>query len=83
MVPAGLTALTAGLDPETLDDATFAALLGAAGLGGPDGRIALPERMAPVNALLDALPPSLREALLLGVIDRLSRPSDDTATPWT
>jgi hypothetical protein len=32
--------------------------------------------MAPVNALLDLLPPALREALLLGVIDRLARPSD-------
>jgi hypothetical protein len=31
--------------------------------------------MAPVNALLDACPLPLREALLLGVLDRLSRPS--------
>jgi len=31
--------------------------------------------MAPVNALLDACPPPLREALLLGVLDRLSRPT--------
>jgi hypothetical protein len=31
--------------------------------------------MAPVNALLDACPPGLREALLLGVLDRLSRPT--------
>ena len=38
-------------------------------------RLALPERMAPVNALLDACPPALREALLLGVLDRLSRPT--------
>ena len=34
-----------------------------------------PRRMAPVNALLDACPPALREALLLGVLDRLSRPT--------
>ena len=32
-------------------------------------------RMAPVNALLDACPLPLREALLLGVLDRLSRPT--------
>ena len=40
-----------------------------------DGALALPRRMAPVNALLDACPPALREALLLGVLDRLSRPT--------
>jgi sphinganine-1-phosphate aldolase len=28
-----------------------------------------------VNALLDACPPALREALLVGVLDRLSRPT--------
>ena len=44
-------------------------------LAGSDGSLALPERMAPVNALLDACPPGLREALLLGVLDRLSRPT--------
>ncbi|MGW5240497.1 pyridoxal phosphate-dependent decarboxylase family protein [Monashia sp. NPDC004114] len=83
VVSTELTAMTSALDPATLDDATFTALLGAAGLGGDDGRIALPQRMAPVNALLDVLPPALREALLLGVIDRLARPSDGTATPTT
>jgi hypothetical protein len=31
--------------------------------------------MAPVNALLDALPTALREVLLLGVVDRLARPT--------
>ena len=45
------------------------------GLAGSDGALALPRRMAPVNALLDACPPPLREALLLGVLDRLSRPT--------
>ena len=42
--------------------------------------------MAPVNALLDALPPALREVLLLGVVDRLARPHPDTTkavTPGT
>ena len=75
VVSAELAAMAAGLDAATLDEATFAALLGQAGLAGADGGIALPERMAPVNALLDVLPPALREALLLGVIDRLARPS--------
>jgi len=74
-VDPGLAALVAGIDPAALDDEGFARLLGAAGLAGPDGSLALPERMAPVNALLDACPPPLREALLLGVLDRMSRPT--------
>ncbi|HET8987789.1 MAG TPA: hypothetical protein VFN43_04685, partial [Humibacillus sp.] len=77
------------LDPSALDDAAFDGLLALAGLSGGGASdagaagdswgngsgITLPERMAPLNALLDALPPALREALLLGVIDRLARPT--------
>ena len=74
-VDPGLRALVGSLDPTTLDDQGFAGLLSAAGLAGSDGGLALPRRMAPVNALLDACPPGLREALLLGVLDRLSRPT--------
>jgi glutamate/tyrosine decarboxylase-like PLP-dependent enzyme len=74
-IPPALAGAVAALDPATLDDATFDGLLQAAGLAGADGDLALPERMAPVNALLDAAPPRLREALLLGVLDRLSRPT--------
>ena len=70
-----LAGMLAGLDPATVDDAGFAGLLAAAGLAGEGGGIALPTRMAPVNALLDACPPALREALLVGVLDRLSRPT--------
>ncbi|GAA1834477.1 aminotransferase class V-fold PLP-dependent enzyme [Pseudonocardia ailaonensis] len=64
-----LRAAAAQLDPSTLDDAAFDGLLAAAGLSG-DG---LPTRMAPVNALLDAAPPRLREALLIAFLDRLTR----------
>ncbi len=74
-VDPGLGGMLADLDPAGLDDAAFARLLAAAGLAGDDGGIALPARMAPVNALLDACPPRLREALLVGVLDRLSRPT--------
>ena len=74
-VDPGLAGLLGSIDPATLDDAGFAGLLAAAGLAGSDGTLALPRRMAPVNALLDACPPPLREALLLGVLDRLSRPT--------
>jgi sphinganine-1-phosphate aldolase len=59
----------AALDPSTLDDAAFDGLLALAGLGG----MAVPKRMAPVNALLDAAPPRLREALLIAFLDRLTR----------
>ncbi|HET9022286.1 MAG TPA: aminotransferase class V-fold PLP-dependent enzyme [Ornithinibacter sp.] len=70
-----LAGLVGALDPATLDEAGFAGLLAAAGLAGEDGALTLPARMAPVNALLDACPTALREALLLGVLDRLSRPT--------
>ncbi|MEO7061254.1 MAG: pyridoxal-dependent decarboxylase [Lapillicoccus sp.] len=72
--PPELAAMVATIDPTTLDEAAFDGLLGAAGLAGPGG-LALPERMAPVNALLDAAPPRLREALLVAFLDRLSRPT--------
>ena len=42
---------------------------------GAGGAVELPERMAPVNALLDACPAPLRAALLVGVLDRLFRPT--------
>jgi glutamate/tyrosine decarboxylase-like PLP-dependent enzyme len=70
-----LVVAASSIDPEHLDEETFSGLLAVAGLSDGSGGLALPERMAPVNALLDALPPGLREALLLGVIDRLARPS--------
>ncbi len=70
-----LAGLVGSLDPSTLDESGFTGLLAAAGLAGDDGQIALPQQMAPVNALLDACPPALREALLIGVLDLLSRPT--------
>ena len=73
--PEELVVAASSVDPEHLDEETFAGLLAVAGLADGSGALALPERMAPINALLDALPPDLREALLLGVIDRLTRPT--------
>ena len=72
-VDPGVAAALAGLDPDTLDDAGFDQLLALAGLAGAEG-LALPERMAPVNALLDVAPARVREALLRGFLDRVSRP---------
>ncbi|MEV8371544.1 aminotransferase class V-fold PLP-dependent enzyme [Kribbella sp. NPDC056861] len=60
------------LDPALLDDAAFDGLLEIAGLGTGE---TLPDRMAPVNALLDVAPPRLREALLIAFLDRLMRPA--------
>lgn len=68
-----LRAAAQALDPATLDDAAFDGLLGLAGLAGDGGAVAVPSRMAPVNALLDAAPPPLREALLVAFLDRLTR----------
>jgi glutamate/tyrosine decarboxylase-like PLP-dependent enzyme len=73
--PPELVAAATSIDPADIDEATFDGLLALAGLAGEGGQLALPERMAPVNALLDALPPALREALLLGFVDRLTRPA--------
>jgi sphinganine-1-phosphate aldolase len=61
------------LDPATLDDAAFDGLLAIAGLADGNGALAVPKRMAPVNALLDVAPPRLREALLIAFLDRLTR----------
>ena len=61
------------VDPETLDDVGLAQLFTRAGLGGPEG-VTLPERMGPVNALLDLAPPVLRERLMVAFLDQLTRP---------
>ena len=79
-VDAGVAAYVATLDPATLTDDDFDGLLAAAGLVGEspddDGGLALPSRMAEVNALLDLASPALREAVLVSFLDRLQRPTD-------
>lgn len=68
-----LAAAAQQLDPDGLTDEQFDELLRVAGLDdiGDGG---LPERMAPINALLDSAPARLREALLTAFLDRLMRP---------
>ena len=61
------------LDPAALSDDDFDGLLAAVGMDGSSGSV-LPERMAGVNALLDLAARALREALLVALLDRLSRP---------
>lgn len=66
----GLVEAAATIDPAALTVAEVDALLELAGVGG--GR--LPERMAPVHALVAALPRPVAERLLSGVLDLVYRP---------
>jgi predicted dinucleotide-binding enzyme len=66
-----LVAAAATIDPAALTVAEVDALLEVAGVGG--GK--LPERMAPVHALVAALPRPVAERLLAGVLDLVYRPS--------
>ena len=70
--PDALAGASAGLDSETA-----AGLLGAFGLlGSPDAAGALPERLAPVLALVEALPAPLTERLLIELLARVVEPRD-------
>jgi glutamate/tyrosine decarboxylase-like PLP-dependent enzyme len=74
-VDPGVAEFIAALDPSALTDEDFDGLLAASGLlADPSAGLALPDRMAPVNAMLDLASPALREALLVAFLVRLSRP---------
>ncbi|GAA2869699.1 aspartate aminotransferase family protein [Actinoplanes cyaneus] len=60
------------LTPEMITPEFVAGLAEALGLGAGDF-----SRMAQVNALLNAAPPQLREALLTGFLSHLQRPSSE------
>ena len=68
--PAMLAAV-AELDPDALPDDVLGTLLPLAGLEAGGG---LPERMAPINALMEAMPPRLRERLLVEYLGMLFTP---------
>ena len=68
-----VAALVGSLDPAALDEQALGGLLAAAGLADGAGGLALPARMAPVNALLDVCPPPVRAALVAAVVDLLGR----------
>lgn len=60
------------LDPAAFTEDMYAGMLGAVGLGeGTSGAGGLPSDMAEINAVLDALPPALREKLLLAFLNDL------------
>jgi sphinganine-1-phosphate aldolase len=67
-----LAGASAGLDSDTA-----AGLLGAFGLlGSPAAAGALPDRLAPVLALVEALPAALTERLLIELLARVVEPHD-------
>jgi glutamate/tyrosine decarboxylase-like PLP-dependent enzyme len=65
-----LVAAAATIDPAALTVAEVESLLELAGVGGGT----LPTRMAPVHALVAALPRPVAERLLAGVLGRIYRP---------
>ncbi|MER6329329.1 aminotransferase class V-fold PLP-dependent enzyme [Streptomyces sp. NPDC001034] len=67
-VDPSLAELAATLDPDTLAPEDVAGFLAFAGLDGEQG---LPSRMAPVLALLDALPTRLKERMLTEFVGSL------------
>lgn len=64
-----LSALLGPGEMPTLDAEMVAGLMAAAGVEGA----ALPERLAGINEVLEALPPDVREAMLIGFFDVLYR----------
>ena len=76
-LPDDLRAAAGALAPESLTPEVVAGLAAGLGLGGGSagGGSPLPDRMAPVNALLDAAPARLREALLTEFLGLLQRPA--------
>lgn len=68
VVDPSLVAAAQALDPNQLTSAEFGGLLAMAGLSMAAG---LPERMAPINRILEVLPAALRERLLVEFMGRL------------
>ena len=73
-LPAEALAGLSAPDAAPLDSKTAWALLGSIGLAGGPAGVALPERMAPILALVEALPAPLTERLLTELLARLVEP---------
>jgi len=63
-----LQAMLGGFDLMKMSDAAFADLMGMAGISGTE----LPERMAGINGLLDALPPEAADKVLTAFFTELN-----------
>ncbi|MCU1600729.1 MAG: Pyridoxal-dependent decarboxylase [Frankiales bacterium] len=70
----GLLAAVKDLNPDELGDDVLATLLPLAGIEPGDG---LPDRMAAINTLLEAMPMRLRERLLTEFLGLLFTPGND------
>lgn len=73
-LPPDLVAMVNGLSPPELTPDLVATLAGALGVGGP-GSGPLPERQATINALLEAAPVAIREAIFVAFLGLLQRPT--------
>ena len=73
-VPGELVAVVGHLTPEQFSASLVDSLSAALGLGGANTRL-LPERQATINALLEAAPVPVREALFAGFLSSLQRPT--------
>jgi sphinganine-1-phosphate aldolase len=71
-LPTELVDAVRTVDLRTFDDDTLDRLLEFIDVEISPG-MALPDRMAPLNALLDVASPPVREAVMIGVLDRQSR----------
>ncbi|WP_300678198.1 aminotransferase class V-fold PLP-dependent enzyme [Nocardioides sp.] len=72
VVDPAMAEFVSSLDVSTLSEEEWNGILAAAGMGAGDG---LPERMAPINALINLATPATREAVVTSFIDQLSRPT--------
>jgi hypothetical protein len=70
---AKIQAAFGNVDPASISDETIRGLLAMTGAAGN----ALPERMAEVNEVLNALPVPIREKLLVGYLNTLYRQPED------
>ncbi len=78
-LPAEALAGLSAPDAAPLDSETAWALLGSIGLTPEPGSAALPDRLAPFLALVEALPAPLTERLLTELLARLVEPTARTA----
>ncbi|HJN74894.1 MAG TPA: aspartate aminotransferase family protein [Myxococcota bacterium] len=67
-----IQAMLASFDLENMSEAAFGDLLGMAGISGT----ALPDRMAGINGLLDAMPPKAADRLLTAFFNELNHSSE-------
>lgn len=75
VIPAEMAALAASLTPAALTPEVMGALMAFSGVSNGTRGVALPDRMGPVNALLNVLPPAVRNEILVEFMGLLATPS--------